>query len=96
MSSPRYKWTFSKSETFEKCIQKSKIEGNTSHFKKLGEVLDNLATSDYPNRMGKKKILKYGVLLAINITDSIRLTYDVDFATRTIILQMVGPHGERY
>lgn len=96
MSSPRYKWTLDKSETFVKCIQKAKDEGNRSYFKKLGEVIDDLAMSDYPNRMGKKKILKYGVLLAIDVTDDVRLTFSVDSATRTITLGRVTPHGERY
>jgi mRNA-degrading endonuclease RelE of RelBE toxin-antitoxin system len=86
MSSPRYKWTLDKSDTFTKYIQKSKDEGNRSYFKKLGQVIDDLATSDYPNRMGKKKTLKYGVLLAIDITDDLRLTYTVDHATRIITL----------
>lgn len=96
MSSPRYKWTLDKSETFIKYIQKSKDEGNRTYFKKLGEVIDDLTTSDYPNRMGKKKILKYGVLLAIDINDNLRLTYSVDSATRTITLVRITPHGERY
>ena len=53
MSSPRYKWTFSKSETFENCIQKAKDERNTSYFKKLGQVLDDLATSDWKEKSSK-------------------------------------------
>ena len=51
-------WSFKKSENFIDAVRELK-EKNRPLALKLGQEMNKLAYSEYPNRLGEKKLTKY-------------------------------------
>ncbi len=58
--------------------------------------MTQLSLAKNPNILGKKKLTKYGELHFINLSDSYRLSYNVDFKAHEIINNRVGSHIHVY
>lgn len=86
------KWNFSKPEDW-----KHQVKNNlpTKELRRmLGNKMDLLAYSDYPNRLGEKKLTKYGEAFVIDLDKKYRLSYLVYFSIRTIEIIRVGDHPD--
>ena len=64
--------------------------------KKIGSIMNALALSQYPNRLGKKKLSKFGECFTIDIDKSYRLSYVLDFNNHKIKIYGIGDHKQTY
>ena len=85
-------WNFSKPDNWKEQVLSLPVDLR----KTLGEKMNVLANSVYPNRISEKKMTKYGEVFTININDSFRLAFSVDFASKTIEIKRLGDHKEVY
>ncbi|MDF2738499.1 MAG: hypothetical protein K0S93_2360 [Nitrososphaeraceae archaeon] len=85
-------WNFSKPSDFQ-----DQVFALPTDFRKvLGRKMNELAYSEFPNKIGDKKITKYGEIFTIDVNDSYRLAFSVDFLTKTITIIRLGDHKEVY
>lgn len=85
-------WNFSKPLDFKDQVSFLPLDLR----KVLTQKMNDLAYSKYPNRIGEKKMTKYGEAFTIDINDSYRLAYSVNFITKTITIIRLGDHKEVY
>ena len=90
-------WDLEKPDTFIKTVRKLKKE-NKAAAKRLGRIMDELLSSNFPNRLGEKKLTKYGIVFTVDLDKSrgLRLSYTVDFTNKIITVIRVGDHKDVY
>ena len=89
--------SFKKSEYFIDAVRELK-EKNRALALKLGQEMNKLAYSEYPNRLGEKKLTKYGEAYVMDIEKSggLRLSYLLDFQQKIITIIRFGDHKAVY
>ncbi|MPZ05130.1 MAG: hypothetical protein GEU26_01710 [Nitrososphaeraceae archaeon] len=92
MSRNPKKWDFTKPEDFRSQVLKLL----PSLRPKLTEVMTALSESENPIASHKKKITPHGEFYTERLNDDYRLSFNVDFKNRRIIIIRVGAHKSVY
>ena len=84
-----YRWEVIRTDTFLQLF----LSKDSVVKKKTTQLIDELAQSEFPWRMGEKK---YGEFLAADISKSDRLAYTVNGKEKRLYLLKVCDHKEVY
>jgi mRNA-degrading endonuclease RelE of RelBE toxin-antitoxin system len=89
MSERKRKWHVREPNDWERQTRRLPLDV----LKKLRSVIDELTTLEDPTVFGVyEKNLKYGSAYVLKLSKSHRLSYQVDFTKKIIILNRVGDH----
>ena len=88
MSHDPKKWDFTKPEDFRSQV----INLPKSLRPKLTEIMTQMSESDNPIALHKKKITPRGEFYTEKLNDDYRLSFNVDFKNKRIIIIRVGDH----